>query len=225
MARDAGVERGHAHGEHLGIEGVDAAHLGGQLILANSQHAAAVLGIHQQCRGGQEDDHDDQRDRQRRVQGDARDALGPVQHELFAADVQIQVQVVKDQSYRLANAQGRDAEIVAFQAKGDLAEGRAEDHGRETGHDQRQPIRQAEAHRAEDRNIRADADKARMAERKHSGIARQDGKAQHDQQRITGLDQDAFDIIPANHVRSSLRLVFHGLAHEAGGLDDQNEDQ
>ena len=57
-ARDAGIERGHTHGEHFGAEGVDAAHLRSQIVLAHGEHTAPMLGVHQQRRGGEEDDDD-----------------------------------------------------------------------------------------------------------------------------------------------------------------------
>ena len=59
-----------------------------------------------------------------------------------------------------------------------------------------------------------------------TGVAREDGEAEHDEQGVAGLNEDAFDVIPAKHiVPPSLRLVFHDLAHQAGRLDDEDEDQ
>ena len=225
-ARDAGIERGHTHGKHLGAEGIDAAHLRGQIILAHGEHTAPVLGVHQQRRGSKEDDDDHKRACKGGVQRDARNALRAVEQEVLATDVDGELQIVEDQSDRLAHAKGRNAEIVALEVECDLAEARAEQHGSKAGENEREPVRQAEGHCADDGHIRADAHKARMAEGEHTGVAREDGKAQHDQQGVAGLNEDTFDVIPAKHiVPPSLCFVFHDLAHQAGGLDDEDEDQ
>ena len=225
-AGDAGVERGHAHGKHLGAEGVDAAHLRGQIVLAHGEHAAPVLGVHQQRRGGEENDDDHERACKSGVQRDTRNALRTVEQEALAADVDIELQIVEDQSDRLAHAERGNAEIVALEVERDLTESRAEQHGDESGKNEREPVRQAKRHCADDGHVRADAHKARVTEREHTGVAREDGKAQHDQQGVAGLNEDTFDVIPAKHiVPPSLCLVFHDLAHQAGRLDDEDEDQ
>mgnify|MGYP000281869630 CR=1 FL=1 len=163
---------------------------------------------------------------QSRFERNARHALRAVEQEVLAADIDGELQIVEDQSYRFAHAERGDTEVVALEVERDLAEARAEQHGGKARDDEREPVGQAERHRAENGNIRADAHKARVTEREHTGVAREDGEAEHDEQGVAGLNEDAFDVIPAKHiVPPSLRLVFHDLAHQAGRLDDEDEDQ
>ena len=163
-----------------------------------------MLGVHQKGGGGDKEDDHNERKAEGRLQRYAGNALRAVERKGASADIDVELQVVENQTDRLADAEGGDAEIVALEVQGDLAKRRAERHGNEPGDDQRHPIGQTERHRADNGDISADAHKARVTEGEHTGVAGQDGKAQHDEHRVAGLDQNTFNIIPTKHILSSL---------------------
>ena len=56
-AGDAGVERGHAHGKHLGAEGVDAAHLRGTVLCAACRQGRGARADKGACAGARPERH------------------------------------------------------------------------------------------------------------------------------------------------------------------------
>ena len=125
--------------------------------------------------------------------------------------------VVEDDPDRLAEAHGGDAEVVALQVEGELADEHGQD-GRhqapgQDGRGKGDRGRQAQARGDDGGDVGADGHEAAVAEREQPGEAGQDGQAQDRDQVDADEDGDALDVFHAG----LLGLVLGVPAHDPRG--------
>ena len=124
-ARQACEGSGEGKGHHLIIGGLDAAALGGDLVVADGQHSTAVAALHHGVDEETGDDHAQEHVGKVGILGDVFQTLGAVEQ----LEAQHIINVVQGDADDLAKAQRQDGQIVAGQAQGGDADKHPEQPG------------------------------------------------------------------------------------------------